>query len=89
MAAGLDNRIRGWSLLTGEPLSCAHPRPTQEVPSHQLHPVDMDASPFRVKFEEQITSLEITEVGHELCLFATSGSGLHRFILGRRFPYEI
>jgi hypothetical protein len=48
----------------------------------------MDASPFRVKFEEQITSLEITEVGHELCLFATSGSGLHRFILGRRFPYE-
>ncbi|KAH9997926.1 hypothetical protein BJV77DRAFT_982268 [Russula vinacea] len=66
LAAGLDNRIRGWSLLTGEPLSCAHPRP-----------------PRRVKFEEQITSLEITEVGHELCLFATSGSGLHRFILGR------
>ncbi|KAF8478108.1 hypothetical protein DFH94DRAFT_81016 [Russula ochroleuca] len=87
-AAGLDNRIRGWSLLTGEPLSCPHPRSTLEVPSHQLHPVDMDASPFRVKFEEQITSLEITEVGHELCLFATSGSGLHRFILGRRFPYE-
>jgi hypothetical protein len=48
----------------------------------------MDASPFDVKFEEQITSLEITEVGRELSLFATSGSGLHRFILGRRIPDE-
>ncbi|KAF8501025.1 quinon protein alcohol dehydrogenase-like superfamily, partial [Russula emetica] len=26
-AAGLDNRIRGWSVLTGEPLSHPHPRP--------------------------------------------------------------
>lgn len=48
----------------------------------------MDASPFEVKFEEQVTSLEITEVEQELCLFATSGSGLHRFILGRRFSDE-
>jgi len=87
-AAGLDNRIRGWSLLTGEPLSHPHPRPTLEIPSHQLKPVDMDASPFEVKFEEQVTSLEITEVEQELCLFATSGSGLHRFILGRRFSDE-
>jgi len=87
-AAGLDNRIRGWSVLTGEPLSHPHPRPPLKIPSHQLHPVDMRASPFETNFEEQITSLEITEVGHELCLFATSGSGLHRFILGRRSPDE-
>jgi len=89
-AAGLDNRIRGWSLLTGEPLSHPHLRPTLEIPGRQLHPADTDngASPFEVNFEEQVTSLEITEVGRELCLFATSGSGLHRFILGRRFPRE-
>lgn len=91
-AAGLDNRIRGWSLLDGEPLS--HTRSTTsvpftlEVPGHHYHPVDRDASPFGVQFEEQITSLEITQIGRESCLFATSGSGLHRFILGRRFPYE-
>jgi len=85
-AAGLDNRIRGWSLLTGEPLS--HPHPTLEVPSNQLHAVDMEASPFGVKFEGQITSLEIIEAGRELCLYATSGLVLHRFILGRRFSYE-
>jgi len=85
-AAGLDNRIRGWSLLTGEALS--HLRPTIEVASNQPHAVDMDASPFGVRFEEQITSLEIIEAGHELCLFATSGLALHRFILGRRFAYE-
>jgi WD repeat-containing protein 21A len=82
-AAGLDNRIRGWSLLTGEPLS--HPHPTLEVPSNQ---VDMEASPFGVKFEGQITSLEIIEAGRELWLYATSGLVLHRFILGRRFSYE-
>ena len=85
-AAGLDNRIRGWSLLTGEALS--HPHPTLEVVSNQPHAVDMDASPFGVEFEGPITSLEIMEAGHELCLFATSGLALHRFILGRRFPYE-
>ena len=85
-AAGLDNRIRGWSLLTGEVLS--HPHPTLEVVSNQPHAVDMDASPFDVEFEEPITSLEIIEAGHELCLFATSGLALHRFILGRRFSYE-
>jgi hypothetical protein len=62
--------------------------PTLEVPSHQLHAVDVEASPFGVKFEEQITSLEVIQVEHELCLFATSGSGLHRFILGRRLACE-
>jgi len=91
-AAGLDNRIRGWSLRTGEPLSPMYPTPplvpTLEVPSHQLHAVDVEASPFGVKFEEQITSLEVIQVEHELCLFATSGSGLHRFILGRRLACE-
>jgi WD repeat-containing protein 21A len=84
-AAGLDNRIRGWSLLTGEPLSCpAIPSSsTMMIPGHQTHAIDTPISPFAVKFEEQITSLEITQVRHELSLFATSGSGLHRFILGR------
>jgi WD repeat-containing protein 21A len=86
-AAGLDNRIRGWSLLTGNPLSYTHP--TLDITSDQLHDVvDMDASPFGVKFEGQITSLDVIRAGHELCLFATSGSALHRFILGRRFPFE-
>jgi len=86
-AAGLDNRIRGWSLLTGEALSHLHP--TLEVASNQPHAVDMDASPFGMRFEgHMITSLEIIEAGHELCLFATSGLALHRFILGRRFAYE-
>ncbi|KAI0304451.1 hypothetical protein B0F90DRAFT_1815779 [Multifurca ochricompacta] len=85
-AAGLDNRIRGWSLLTGEPLSCpvTSSASTLEIPGHQPHAVDVHASLFAAKFEEQITSLEITQVGQELCLFATSGSGLHRFIFGRR-----
>lgn len=84
-AAGLDNRIRGWSLLTGEPLSCpaTSPSTTMEIPGHQTHAVDTSTSPFAVKFEEQITSLGITQVRHESCLFATSGSGLHRFVLGR------
>jgi hypothetical protein len=48
----------------------------------------MEVSPFSVNFEEQITSLEVIKAEHELCLFATSGSALHRFILGRRFPLE-
>ncbi|KAI9443186.1 hypothetical protein H4582DRAFT_1166474 [Lactarius indigo] len=84
-AAGLDGRIRGWSLLTGEPLSspAVSPFSTMEIPGHQMHAVDTPTSPFSVIFEELITSLEITQVRHELCLFATSGSGLHRFILGR------
>ncbi|KAI0251976.1 hypothetical protein BJV78DRAFT_382540 [Lactifluus subvellereus] len=93
-AAGLDNRIRGWSLLTGETLSsCPHPTIspalTQEVPSYHPTPaVDDHASPFSIRFGEKITSLEIIQVERELCLFATSGSGLHRFILGRRFLHE-
>ncbi|KAI9465522.1 hypothetical protein BJY52DRAFT_587734 [Lactarius psammicola] len=64
-AAGLDGRIRGWSLLNGEPLACPATSPLSivEIPGHQTHAV--------------------TQVRHELCLFATSGSGLHRFILGR------
>ncbi|KAH8998613.1 hypothetical protein EDB92DRAFT_1836182 [Lactarius akahatsu] len=84
-AAGLDGRIRGWSLLTGEPLSCSSTSPfsIMEIPGHQTHAVDTPTSLFAVMFEELITSLEITQVRHELCLFATSGSGLHRFILGR------
>ncbi|KAH9065448.1 WD40-repeat-containing domain protein [Lactarius vividus] len=84
-AAGLDGRIRGWSLLTGEPLSYSSTSPLSimEIPGHQKHAVDTPTSPFAVMFEELITSLEITQVRHELCLFATSGSGLHRFILGR------
>ncbi|KAH9049945.1 hypothetical protein EDB84DRAFT_846641 [Lactarius hengduanensis] len=84
-AAGLDGRIRGWSLLTGEPLSCSSTPhfSLMEIPGHQTHAVDTPTSPFAVMFEELITSLEITQVRHELCLFATSGSGLHRFILGR------
>lgn len=84
-AAGLDGRIRGWSLLTGEPLSCSSTSPfsIMEIPGHQTHAVDTPTSPFAVMFEELITSLEITQVRHELGLFATSGSGLHRFILGR------
>jgi len=90
-AAGLDNRIRGWSLLTGEPLSClgspGNPAPSpsssMEIPASQTQAVDTSTSPFAAVFEEQITSLEIAQVRHELCLFATSGSGLHRFILGR------
>jgi DDB1- and CUL4-associated factor 4 len=94
-AAGLDNRIRGWSLLTGETLS-SYPRPTispaltQEIPSsHQMPAVDdHTSSPFSVRFGEKITSLEITPVGHELCLFTTSGPRLHRFIFGRRFFHE-
>ncbi|KAH9080574.1 hypothetical protein EDB83DRAFT_995340 [Lactarius deliciosus] len=81
-AAGLDGHIRGWSLLTGEPLSCSSTSPL-DIPGHQTHAVDTPTSPFAVMFEELITSLEITQVRHELCLFATSGSGLHRFILGR------
>jgi WD repeat-containing protein 21A len=84
-AAGLDNRIRGWSLLTGEPLT--HPHQIPEVTS-KPQAVDIEVSPFDVKFEEQITSLEVIKAEHELCLFATSGPALHRFILGRRFPFE-
>jgi len=85
-AAGLDHRIRGWSLVTGEPLSCptTSPSPTMEIPGYQVHATDAPISPFTVMFEEQITSLEIAEVRHELGLFATSGSGLHKFILGRQ-----
>ncbi|KAI0004549.1 hypothetical protein BJV74DRAFT_881139 [Russula compacta] len=64
-AAGLDNFIRGWSLVTGEPLSQLHtsasPALTLEVPGHRLDAVDMGASPFGVKFEERITSLAITQ----------------------------
>lgn len=84
-AAGLDNRIRGWSLQTGEPLSCptTSPSSAMEIPGYQTQATETSLSPFAVIFEEQITSLEIAQVRHELCLFATSGSGLHRFILGR------
>ena len=54
-----------------------------EISGYQTQAIDTSISPFAAMFEEQITSLEIAEVRHELCLFATSGSGLHRFILGR------
>ncbi|KAI9512383.1 hypothetical protein F5148DRAFT_973499 [Russula earlei] len=89
-AAGIDNRIRGWSLLTGEllshhrPQSTSSPALTLDIPGQHVTALDRDASPFGVQFEEPITSLEITQIAHESCLFATSGSGLHRFILGRR-----
>ncbi|KAH9980307.1 WD40-repeat-containing domain protein [Lactifluus volemus] len=85
-AAGLDNRIRGWSLLTGETLSsCPHPTISS---SSQTRAAGDHASPFSVKFGEKVTSLEVAQVGQELCLFATSGTKLHRFIFGGRFLHE-
>ena len=56
-----------------------------EIPGFQTQARETGTSisPFAVIFEEQITSLEIVEVRHELLLLATSGSVLHRFILGQ------
>ncbi|ETW81618.1 hypothetical protein HETIRDRAFT_417710 [Heterobasidion irregulare TC 32-1] len=75
-AAGQDNRIRAWSLVTGAQLSS--PIPVYTPSRRKAH-----ANPLAAHFEGDVTALQVLETGKETVLFATSGQRLHIFPLGQ------
>ncbi|TFY70959.1 hypothetical protein EVG20_g2042 [Dentipellis fragilis] len=93
-AAGLDSRIRGWSLLTGQPLSPTPPISTTSttptpIPSFSSLSSNNNglvrANPFHVNFDSVLTSLQAVEIGQQTCLYASSGDRLFRFLLGQQY----
>ncbi|KAA1469948.1 hypothetical protein DENSPDRAFT_928516 [Dentipellis sp. KUC8613] len=89
-AAGIDSRIRGWSLLTGQPLGPTPSSTSSPIPMFSSLSSDNNgpvrANPFRVNFDDCIlTSLQVVEIGHQTCLYATSGHRLFRFFLGQQY----
>ena len=84
-AAGQDNRIRAWSLRTGDLIAPPLSSPT---PSNS----DSDVSQlFQHTFSDPVTGICITEGGggggaggNGLSLWAASGKQIYRFWLGQR-----
>ncbi|KAI0058264.1 hypothetical protein BV25DRAFT_1891577 [Artomyces pyxidatus] len=79
-AAGLDRRVRGWSLRTGEPL-----RPPDASFSPRLRTAeDTRMNPFAMVFPEPVAALQTVDIEDNICLFAASVNELYRFKLGQQ-----
>ncbi|EKM51602.1 uncharacterized protein PHACADRAFT_212242 [Phanerochaete carnosa HHB-10118-sp] len=82
-AAGQDNRIRAWSLQSGEPVT---------PPAHPPAPSDLEHSQLlRHTFGDLVTAICVTEGGggggaggNGLSLWAASGRQIYRYWLGQR-----
>ncbi|KAF8442878.1 hypothetical protein L210DRAFT_3396811, partial [Boletus edulis BED1] len=71
-AAGQDNRIRLWSLMTGGP-----PLPTAGMGS-------INQAAFERPFKHRVAALQVVEEKEGMCLWAASGTELCKYSLGHR-----
>ncbi|KAG6334690.1 hypothetical protein ID866_4389 [Astraeus odoratus] len=75
-AAGQDNRIRLWSLRSGgQPLTPDPSLSTTEPRNRYL---------FQYRFESSVRTMQISEDGAGINLWATCGSELFKYSLGQR-----
>lgn len=82
-AAGVDRRIRGWSLSTGEPIQ--PPAFHDECIDTVLTPDDTQklSNPFRGIFSHPVQAMQVTQERIGLCLWAASDEDLYRYHLGQ------
>ncbi|GLB38232.1 putative protein modification by small protein conjugation or removal [Lyophyllum shimeji] len=73
-AAGEDNRIRGWSIRTGDPL----------LPSSSSSISSYSPNPFAMVFPGVVESMQVTAEQEGLCLWAAQDQTLYQFHLGQR-----
>lgn len=76
-AAGQDNRIRLWSLITGG--LALHPRGTGSI----------NQTAFERSFKHHIAALQVTEEREGMSLWAASGAELYKYSLGHRSGIRI
>ncbi|KAH0832092.1 hypothetical protein J3R83DRAFT_13001 [Lanmaoa asiatica] len=77
-AAGQDNRIRLWSLITGGPT--LHPDPGTS---------SINQTVFQRPFEHHVAALQVVEEREGMCLWAASGTELCKYNLGHRSQIKI
>ncbi|EAU90357.2 hypothetical protein CC1G_09039 [Coprinopsis cinerea okayama7 len=95
-AAGLDCRIRGWNLMSGEPLDPAQSAETTRYTA-TLNIAQYRANPFIAQFDDPIEALQVTPATYSdknsgddihaiegTCLWAASGRDLWKWNLGQR-----
>ncbi|KAI0044391.1 hypothetical protein FA95DRAFT_1597408 [Auriscalpium vulgare] len=71
-AAGIDNRIRAWSLRTGNALSSQVERVEHEK----------CINPFTYRFPDTVSALHVANGGDGLYMFTSSEGALYQFVLG-------
>ncbi|KAF8677818.1 hypothetical protein AX14_004782 [Amanita brunnescens Koide BX004] len=82
-AAGVDRRIRGWSLSTGAPIQppAFEDEDTDTIASpddtHKL------SNPFQSVFSHPVQAMQVTQERRGLCLWAASDEDLYRYHLGQ------
>lgn len=83
-AAGLDNRVRGWSLITGDPIL----PPSPEEPSDPAKPIPVFSNFLEHHFAEPVTALKMTGFGKfGLTLWAASGRDVFRYGIGQKLDH--
>ncbi|KAF5382476.1 hypothetical protein D9615_003020 [Tricholomella constricta] len=81
-AAGEDNRIRGWSVLTGLPLLPSSSS-FSPAPSSSNKPNDR-RNPCATVFPGIVETMQVTEEPEGVCLWAACDQMLYQFYLGQR-----
>ncbi|KAI0036540.1 hypothetical protein K488DRAFT_81987 [Vararia minispora EC-137] len=83
-AAGMDNRIRAWSLRTGAPLSPSTPPPTSTSLITRSGNLSR-SNPLLAQFQEPPSALQFAEIEGRTCLFAGVDDQLFQWTLGHNF----